>query len=569
MTIQLEKLVSKLELDNKGFKAGLVSAAAGVTALVAGMTVAIKATFDWAEDLDSLGDVMDGSKIKLAALAFVARKSGVGVDTLAKANVLLEKGLLKSNGQLDVTGKKLKEYGINVKDANGHVKDSVQLTDEISKKYAELSTQTERVNFLTEIYGKNGAALVDFYDTLAKEGGIDAVTKKVKAFGLAIDPDRYEQFNRNLEELKLIGLGLAVQFTEKVMPVLERFLGWLNKTAQSSSFNDVKKKISRLLDDILGGGDKGVTLFDHHNKDKVAQPDFWNGVGTTIGNAIETGVTAVINPAFWEKITTPPPGTGDKFASFMEGLTGISRDVKPGSAQDPIANMVRGWGNSLDTWFKETQTKIDAWSANTSTKFSTWAATTVSKISTWAATTKTSIDTWASGTLTAVQTWASTLAITLDNKLREIAKTFFTRALGWTQQMIEGFKSGLGGLLSAIGGMVDDINDALKKITFPSLPSWITALLGGGGSASTSNLPGAGKPGNPIVVPKGSHATGGAVMAGQLYSVNEIGKPEYFLPHTAGRISPTPSNQNVTARIAKEDMRELARYVVEYGLKAT
>src|SRR3990167_4048900 len=179
MTIALQDLKSTFSLDSNPLKAGAKLAVAGVAAVVAGITIAVKATMDWAKDLDSLGDVMDGTTDGLAALGFVARKSGVGVDAVAKANVLLNKSLLKSNGTLDVAGKKLKEYGIDVKDANGNVKDSVQLTDEIAQKYAELGTQQERVNFLTEIYGKSGAQMVDFFDTLVAEGGIDKVTQKV------------------------------------------------------------------------------------------------------------------------------------------------------------------------------------------------------------------------------------------------------------------------------------------------------------------------------------------------------------------------------------------------------
>src|SRR6476646_10406594 len=106
------------------------------------------------------------------------------------------------------------------------MKDQTDLIEEIGRKYNTFATQQEKINFLTEIYGKNGAAMLDFFDVLAQEGGIDKVTSKVEALGLAIDPGRYEQFNRNLEELKMIFFLLDVASTENVMPSLETFLGW-------------------------------------------------------------------------------------------------------------------------------------------------------------------------------------------------------------------------------------------------------------------------------------------------------------------------------------------------------
>lgn len=278
--MNLETLTLPLAVSSSAFNAGLKVAAAGVTALIGAMGVAIKATFDWANDIDSLGDVLDGTNEDMAALAFIARKSGVGVDALRSSNVILQKSLLKTNGELDTAGKKLKEYGIDVRDANGQVKDSAQLTDEIAQAYGRLGTQQERVNFLTEIYGKNGASMVDFYDTLLADGGIGTVTEKIKALGLALDPGRYEQFNRNLEEMKLIGLGLAVGFTEKVMPMLESLTSWF-MTKGVPALVKFGESIRKAFD---GGGILGVVDMLLDGFDNID----WAGVSTAIVNGINS-----------------------------------------------------------------------------------------------------------------------------------------------------------------------------------------------------------------------------------------------------------------------------------------
>lgn len=207
---------------------------------------AVEATFEWAEGMDKLGDITGMSGDKLAAWSFVAKKAGVPVETLSRGMVIMEKGLVKADGSLDTMGKTLKDYGINVLEANGKVRDQSDLMNNIAAKYSSFSTQQERVNFLTAVFGRNGAELVDVFDTLSNEGGIDAVTKKVQDMGLAIDPARYEEFQRSLEELKMAGLGLQVAFTEKLMPVLEELLGWGSKFMEA----DWSGKMQMLADSL-------------------------------------------------------------------------------------------------------------------------------------------------------------------------------------------------------------------------------------------------------------------------------------------------------------------------------
>ena len=101
------------------------------------ITGAIERTEKWAEDLDRLGDVTGMSGDKLAAWSFVAQKAGVDTSKLSSSMVILEKGLVKADGTLDTTGKQLKDFGVNVFDVNGKVKDQSALDE----RYREESTR--------------------------------------------------------------------------------------------------------------------------------------------------------------------------------------------------------------------------------------------------------------------------------------------------------------------------------------------------------------------------------------------------------------------------------------------
>ncbi len=265
-------------MNTSGWNPAVAGAIAGVGAIVGVVVGAIKITADWAKGLDTLDDVMGGTNEEIAAMGYVATKSGVGVDTFAQANVILEKGLLNVWGGLDKTGKALYQYGINVHNVNGTVKTQAQLTEDIAKKYKSLSTQQERVNFLTDVYGKSGAKLVDFFDTLNGEGGISAVEAKVKALGLAIDPSRFEQFNRNLNELKLIGTGIAVSFTEELMPSLESLLGWATDFMSAP----IEQKLSMLADPL-----KLLFNFSDWFKKSTAEID-WGQISQNLASGISS-----------------------------------------------------------------------------------------------------------------------------------------------------------------------------------------------------------------------------------------------------------------------------------------
>lgn len=250
----LEKLVIPI-----GFDTGLLMA--GIDAITGLITGAVDRTQEWAAGMDELGDVTGLSEDKLAAWSFVAKKAGVEISDLSSATTIMVKGLLDSTGELSTTGKALQDFGIDIKDANGNVRDQSALMDDIGKKYADFGTQTERVDFLTNIFGRSGAKLVDVFDTMAAEGGIDQVRKKVESLGLVLDPTQYEEFQRNLNEVDLTFTGLANSFTGPLLPAAEKLLGtftsWLQSPWVANAVKEIGANFGTFVDIIANFVDSG------------------------------------------------------------------------------------------------------------------------------------------------------------------------------------------------------------------------------------------------------------------------------------------------------------------------
>lgn len=595
--MQLEALELPLKTIDAGWKAGLAAAAAGVAALVAGMGLAIKATFKWAEELDSIQDIMGVTNKTAAALNFTLRKSGTSTEALTRGMTILSKGLIKADGSLDVTGKALKAWGINVLDANGMLKDQTTLIDDIAQKYGTFATQQEKVNFLTETFGRSGAELIDFFDTLAAEGGIDTVAEKVERLGLAIDPNRYEQFNRNLEELKLVGLGLAVGFTEKVMPAIEGFLelisdpksikpgkildwadttigvflkglgdsvnkwvsgggpekltekvvGWIeglgeNETLKSKALIGAQHLVSAIAD-ALGQIDWSAIAdaIDKKTAESIGAHD-WQASGDALGDAIEgffTGKTAELPaiPSDWLlKLALPGVyGLRTFFETFPQSETGQA-----------VSNAVSGFFTGLVG-----PQNLAAWSS-LGPRLSTIVQTAMTSV-------KAAMDAKLSEWRTAIET-----------KLGDISKTFEQKAYSWVNKAVDGFNAAKSRLTSAITAVVVEINRILGKIisTFQLTFGGINWPGGGGGGGGGSSGGRSTYNPNTNAGALGGRASGGSVFAGQTYMVGEMG-PELFVPRGNGSIVPNNQlGQPTTARLDDSQLRMLASIIGETVIKS-
>jgi hypothetical protein len=500
--LNLEKLVLPLEVNGAAFNTGIKAAVAGAAALVAAMGVAIKATFDWAQELDSITDVLDVTDTTAAALNFTLRKSGVATEVATKAFVILNKGLVDAKGKLDATGKALKNWGVNVFDANGVLKDQTTLINDVAQKYGELGTQQEKVNFLTEVFGRSGAELVDFFDTLAADGGIDAVTEKVEALGLAIDPNRYEKFNRNLEELKMIGLALAVGFTERVMPALEKFLGWFTKFAKTGDLKGLVKD----LDSFVGGVIQGMADRIHLWVGSGGPEELSNAIVSWIekigtGEGIESktlmaaqNLIEALARAFmridWASIDAALDVWDAKIlATFDEWDAAILTTFDEWDAainaktSETLAEVDQSFANwSISTWGK-----VQQWAANLDTTFASWSVRTMASIKLWVAQTVAQIVAWGATMISTASATLNGFATFMDNKLRDISKTFFNAGIRWASQAAAGFLNNMGAITGAVSRIVDEINKILKKIiTSFTLSVNIPSFLGGGGGGGNT-----------------------------------------------------------------------------------
>jgi hypothetical protein len=596
----LEALELPLTTVDKGFKAGLAVAAAGVAALVGAMGLAINATFKWADELDSLQDVMGVSNETAAAFNFTLRKSGTSTEALSRGVVILNKGLVKADGTLDTVGKELKDFGINVLGANGQVKDQAMLMGEIAEKYASFSTQQERVNFLTGVFGRSGAELIDFFDTLAAEGGIDEVTKKVEALGLAIDPNRYEQFNRNLEELKLIGLGLAVSFTEKVMPAIEGFLGVITDFAKKPDFGRLLEQMDAFGGKIIKGlGDSIRNWVSSGGPEELSEAliGWVEGIGESEGTkskiqiaaehllkALSDAVQGIdwggIAQAIDEKLAEMLGehdwhASGDSFGKMLESVIGTGIETGESKAVPALGQAISDWllgAMGVANWREAEVRFVDILQhLFIELPLQSFAQ----MVKNFGLMTLLAGRAAVSGLMQSIPSFApvmGSLRANLETALGAISKTFEQKAYSWVNKAVDAFNSTKSKITGAISALVAQINTILKKIISSFGLTFTGVNWGGfggstGGSGDLGGSSGGGTTGGGNKPPK-PMASGGSALAGQLLMVGEMG-PELFVPRTNGAIIPNDAlGQPSVVRLDDSQLRTLADLIGMAVVKA-
>lgn len=208
------------------------AAVAGIGVLTAAGLGGIKAVNDWANELDSLGDVLGTNADESAALAVAIRTVGGDVQGITGQMSRLVQGLRDSKGGLGETGKVMKSLGIAFEDANGNLLPTTTILESVANKIADMPDGLEKTRLMVDLFGKSGKDLSDTMNALA-DGGLTAAEEKARALGLAIGDKGVEQsiaFEKSMRTMEMALQGVFVQIGTQLLPILtpllEKFGQW-------------------------------------------------------------------------------------------------------------------------------------------------------------------------------------------------------------------------------------------------------------------------------------------------------------------------------------------------------
>lgn len=235
---QFREVGGKIESVGQSLK-GVSIASAGV---VAGLgAISYKAGVA-ADDLNTLSKVTGIGTGDLQKYSYAADLVDVSVDTIAKSNKKLAKNAYSAANGSKAQAEAFAKIGVSVTDANGNLRDSESIFQDVITGLGQMTNETERDALAQQLMGKSAAEL----NPLIEDGGktYKMVSDTMKKYDLDyVDQetlDKANEFNDSIDTMKLLGsvafaqvgsqlAGYLAPALEKVVDLVGKFANWLSK----------------------------------------------------------------------------------------------------------------------------------------------------------------------------------------------------------------------------------------------------------------------------------------------------------------------------------------------------
>lgn len=222
-----------------------------------------------ADDLNTLSAVTGLTTEQIQKFKYASDLIDVDMNTLTGA---LKKTTSAMNSAKTGTGKSAEAFrklGVNIKNANGSLKDNNEVFEDSIRALGKISNETERDALAMELFGKSATEL----NPLIK-GGIDRLAEmgdKAERLGLILSQEALDganNFNDQLDMIKANGQGLFNKIGNQVANDLAPAMETLNGTIE-----DIVGRLSHAMDEggISGLINEVYTMFSEIEWDKVAQ----------------------------------------------------------------------------------------------------------------------------------------------------------------------------------------------------------------------------------------------------------------------------------------------------------
>jgi hypothetical protein len=193
-----------------------IALAAGATAFSA----LIKSAINTADEMSKLAQSTGLSTEALSQLDYAAKLSGVNDlgGSLTKFNRTIAEAAQGTAAQADA----FKALGIDVRSADGALKDSETLLLEVAEAFSQYEDGAAKTAVAMDLFGRSGANLIPLLN--AGADGIAEMRKEADSFGLTLDAatgKAAEAFNDNLSRMGEMVRGVALRSAAELLPAME------------------------------------------------------------------------------------------------------------------------------------------------------------------------------------------------------------------------------------------------------------------------------------------------------------------------------------------------------------
>lgn len=212
---------------------GATAAAVAVAAL--GVHAAFAFGTQFAQSAEALRDTARESRVttsELQGLDHAAAQAGVGVERMRSGLHTFGEALRQGERWGNGTTSALRRLGITTRDANGHIRPTAELLDEVAVGMERIESPYRRARVAQQLFGESGRRMLDVLHT--GPGGIRQLREELEELGGGVTPEAVEASRRFTQAQERQGRALDSVRSVIATSLLPALSWWMNLTARAA-----------------------------------------------------------------------------------------------------------------------------------------------------------------------------------------------------------------------------------------------------------------------------------------------------------------------------------------------
>ena len=230
----------------KGLAAGALAAAG-----IGGMGALVISSVNAADSIGKVSKKIGLTTDELQEYRFAAAQASVKQTTLDMGMQRFSRRVAeaqKNTGELNAT---LKQYGIQVKDAEGKNRRTVDVLGDLADVIANTEDEQEKLRISFKAFDSEGAAMVNMLQD--GSAGLDEMRKKAHELGVVMDADLIEQAEKASSDFSALSMVLKTNVTRAIIALLPEINSLTDAFLKDKSAMDGMKESGVILGNILKG----------------------------------------------------------------------------------------------------------------------------------------------------------------------------------------------------------------------------------------------------------------------------------------------------------------------------
>lgn len=264
---------------------------------------------------------------QLSGIKLATQEAGGNFDTFQQSILRLANNMETAvRTPTSASAEAFKTLGISVTDANGQLKPTTEILDEVGNKLSDYADGTDKAAIEMSLFGIRGAALIPVLNQLQGDGGIAGATAKIQAMGGALSEaaaEADERFLISIHDATAAVVALGSDIIQGIIPALTT-LGAGITTGGSAT--DIMGIALNTLETILKGVIGTFSLVESIVADVIL---VFSTLGNEIGDIIDMSraLTLALEGNFHEAAQLVTSDASDMATNYENAVNGMEKNT--------------------------------------------------------------------------------------------------------------------------------------------------------------------------------------------------------------------------------------------------